>query len=202
MEIVLATGNLHKKGELSEILKGHKVLLPSDLNSTFDCVESGITYLDNALIKAHALYKVVKRPVIADDSGISVPALGGAPGVYSARYGSEEGQKPLESPERNAYLLKNMKDITDRRAFFVCSMVLMLDEYRIYTVQETFSGIISEKPSGIEGFGYDPLFFLEQYGKTVAELPADLKNTISHRGKAGAAIKNIMDSLDNLKGTN
>ncbi len=198
MEIVLATGNLHKKEELSEILTGHKVLLPSDLNCSFDCIENGTTYLDNALIKAHALYKVVKRPVIADDSGISVPALGGAPGVYSARYGSKEGQPHLESPERNNFLLDNMKDIKNRRAFFVCSMVLMLDEYRIYTVQETFSGIISEKPSGVEGFGYDPLFFLEKYGKTVAELPADEKNKISHRGKAGAAVKNIMDRLDTL----
>jgi XTP/dITP diphosphohydrolase len=199
MEIVLATGNLHKKEELSEILNGHKILLPSDLNCTFDCVESGKTYLDNALIKAHALYKVVKRAVIADDSGISVPALGGAPGVYSARYGSVEGEKDLESRERNAYLLKNMKDITDRRAFFVCTMVLLLDEYRIYTVQETFSGMIALEPSGVEGFGYDPLFYLEEYGKTVAQLPGDLKNKISHRGKAGASIKNIMDSLQGVQ---
>jgi len=198
MEIVLATGNLHKKEELSEILKGHTILLPSDLNCSFDCIENGTTYLDNALIKAHALYKVVKRPVIADDSGISVPALGGAPGVYSARYGSQDGQEPLNSPERNAFLLKNMKDISDRKGFFVCSMVLMLDEYRIYTVQETFSGIIADEPFGGGGFGYDPLFFLEEYGKTVAQLPSDLKNTISHRGKAGASIKNIMDRLDTL----
>lgn len=200
MEIVLATGNLHKKEELSEILSGHSILLPSDLNCSFDCVENGKTYLDNALIKAHALYKVVNRPVIADDSGISVPALGGAPGVYSARYGSKEGEEPLESPERNAFLLNNMKDITDRKAFFVCSMVLMLDEYRIYTVQETFSGVIAMKPSGIEGFGYDPLFYLEKYGKTVAQLPSDEKNLISHRGKAGASIKHIMDRLDTLTG--
>jgi XTP/dITP diphosphohydrolase len=198
MEIVLATGNLHKKEELSEILNGHTILLPSDLHCTFDCIENGKTYLDNALIKAHALYKVVQRPVIADDSGISVPALGGAPGVYSARYGSKEGEEPLESPERNSFLLKNMKDISDRRAFFVCSMVLMLDEYRIYTVQETFSGIIAHEPFGGGGFGYDPLFFLEEYGKTVAQLPADVKNTISHRGKAGNSIKNIMDRLDSL----
>lgn len=198
MEIVLATGNLHKKEELSEILKGHSILLPSDLNCSFDCIEDGKTYLDNALLKAQALYKIVKRPVIADDSGISVPALGGAPGVFSARYGSKDGEKPLESPERNDFLLKNMKGIEDRRAFFVCSMVLMLDEYRIYTVQETFSGIIASEPFGGGGFGYDPLFFLEEYGKTVAQLPSQLKNTISHRGKAGASIKCIMDRLDTL----
>lgn len=199
MEIVLATGNLHKKEELSEILKGHKILLPSDLHCSFDCIENGKTYLDNALIKAQALYKMVKRPVIADDSGISVPALGGSPGVYSARYGSHEGDQPLESPERNAFLLKNMEKISDRKAFFVCSMVLMLDEYRIYTVQETFSGEIVREPSGGGGFGYDPLFFLEEYGKTVAQLPADIKNRISHRGKAGASIKNIMDRLESFQ---
>jgi XTP/dITP diphosphohydrolase len=92
-----------------------------------------------------------------------------------------------------------MKDITDRRAFFVCTMVLLLDEYRIYTVQETFSGMIALEPSGVEGFGYDPLFYLEEYGKTVAQLPGDLKNKISHRGKAGASIKNIMDSLQGVQ---
>ncbi len=198
MEIVLATGNLHKKGELSEILTGHKILLPSDLNCSFDCIENGKTYLDNALIKAYALYNVVKRPVIADDSGISVIALDGAPGVYSARYGSLEGEAPLESPERNELLLKNMKNKKDRSAFFVCSMVLMLDEYRIYTVQETFSGKIALQSSGIEGFGYDPLFYLNDYKKTVAELPSEIKNKISHRGKAGASIKSIMDRLDSL----
>jgi XTP/dITP diphosphohydrolase len=195
MEIVLATGNLHKKEELAAILDGHKILLPSDLNSSFDCIEDGVTYLDNALIKARALYKEVKRPVLADDSGISVPALGGAPGVHSARYGSEEAGRMLESTERNAFLLKNMEGITDREAFFVCSMVLMLDEYRIYTVQETFTGKITQQPFGGGGFGYDPLFFLDEYGKTVAQLPADLKNRISHRGRAGAAIKRIMDTL-------
>ena len=198
MEIVLATGNLHKKEELSEILTGHKILLPSDLNCSFDCTENGKTYLDNALIKAQALYNVIKRPVLADDSGISVPALDGEPGIYSARYGTREGEKPFESPMRNLYLLDKMKDIEDREAFFVCSIVLMLDEYRIYTVQETFSGIIAKMPSGIEGFGYDPLFYLEEYGKTVAQLPSEIKNRISHRGKAGASIKNIMDRLDSL----
>lgn len=196
MEIVLATGNMHKKEELEEILEGHKILLPSDLNCTFDCVEDGETYLDNALIKAKALYKVVKRPVVADDSGISVPALGGAPGVLSARYGSEEAGRMLESDERNSFLLKNMDKISDRQAFFVCSMVLMLDEYRIYTVQETFQGEIAREPFGGGGFGYDPLFYLEKYGKTVAQLPSDEKNRISHRGKAGAGLKHIMDQLD------
>lgn len=195
MEIVLATGNLHKKEELAAILNGHKILLPSDLNKSFDCVEDGETYLDNALIKARALYEVVKRPVLADDSGLSVPALGGAPGVYSARYGSDEEGKLLESPERNSFLLKNMDGISDRQAFFVCSMVLILDGYRIYTVQETFPGEIAHKPFGGGGFGYDPLFFLKEYGKTVAQLPSDLKNRISHRGRAGAAIKRIMDTI-------
>lgn len=196
MKLVLATGNMHKRDELSQILTGHEVLIPKDLNASFDCVEDGETYLDNALIKAKALYKVIKQPVIADDSGISVPALGGAPGVYSARYGSEEAGRMLESPERNEFLLQNMKDIKSREAFFVCSMVLMLDEYRIYTVQETFSGEITYEPFGGGGFGYDPLFYLKEYDKTVAQLPADLKNRISHRGKAGAALKAILDRLE------
>lgn len=197
MEIVLATGNPHKKEELSRILKNHIILLPSDLNCSFDCEENGETYLDNALIKAKALYKIVGRPVVADDSGISVPALDGAPGVYSARYGSEEAGKLLESPERNAFLLRKMEGIKDRRAFFVCAMVLMIDEYRIFTVQETFSGEIGLEPFGGGGFGYDPLFYLKEYGRTVAQLPADEKDRISHRGKAGTMLGRIMDNLEN-----
>lgn len=196
MEIVLASGNAHKKTELESILSGHTILLPGDLGVAFDCEETGTTFLENSLLKARTLYDLVKRPVLADDSGLCVEALGGAPGVYSARYGAEEGGPNLEAPQRNDLLLSRLSDAEDRRAFFVCAMVLMLDPYRVFTVQESFPGAIARAPFGGGGFGYDPVFFLEAYGKTVAELPEGEKNRISHRGLAGKRIKTLLEDLD------
>ncbi|MCK5736897.1 MAG: RdgB/HAM1 family non-canonical purine NTP pyrophosphatase [Spirochaetaceae bacterium] len=199
MELLLATGNPHKKEELSRILHPHSILIPSDLGIKFHADETGTTYLENALIKARTLAESANgRPVLADDSGLSVPALGGAPGVYSARYGSEESGIELEAPERNQLLLRNMVDIKggDRAAFFVCCMALILDEYRIFTAQETFGGMIAEEPFGEGGFGYDPIFHLPGRNCSVAEMTAEEKDRISHRGRAGLRIKAILDSLE------
>lgn len=195
MEVLLATGNEHKRQELQEILKPHIVKVPGDFNIDFDCEETGQTYLDNALLKAQTLYQLKKMPVIADDSGLSVPALGGAPGVYSARYGSKEKGRMLESVERNQFLLENLEGIEDRRAFFVCSMVLILDPYRVYSVQETLEGAITHEPAGTGGFGYDPVFYLEKYGCTLAEVGSEVKNEISHRAKAGKLLADIIGQL-------
>jgi len=196
MKIIVATGNLHKIEELNRILTGHELLLPSDAGiENWDCEETGSTYLANAMLKAESLYDSLQCPVLADDSGINVAALNGAPGIYSARYGSAEKGRNLESEERNLFLLENMKGAADREAWFTCCMVLILDKYRVFTAQETFHGMITETPGGTGGFGYDPLFFLEEYGKTVAELPGDLKNRISHRGRAGQRIQSILASL-------
>ena len=199
MELILATGNPHKKEELSRILAPHHILIPSDIGVSFDAEETGTTYLENALIKARVLAEAAEgRPVLADDSGISVPALGGAPGIYSARYGSDEAGRELEASERNEFLLRNMAHLTGdgRRVFFVCCMVLILDEYRIFTAQETFGGIIADKPFGTGGFGYDPIFHLPDRDCTVAELDATEKDRISHRGRAGLRIKAVLDNLD------
>ncbi|MDC7224775.1 MAG: RdgB/HAM1 family non-canonical purine NTP pyrophosphatase [Spirochaetales bacterium] len=196
MEVVLATGNAHKAKELEKILSPHRVLIPADLGVDFDCEETGSTYLENALLKARTLAALTDKPVIADDSGISLPALNGAPGIYSARYGSDEAGRMLTTEERNAFLLKNLKGKEDWSAFFVCSMVLMLSDYRFYTVQETLDGRITDASLGEGGFGYDPLFFLEDRGMTVAQLSEDEKNRISHRGKAGSKIKLILDNLE------
>jgi XTP/dITP diphosphohydrolase len=193
MEILLASGNSHKKLELEKILPGHTLLTPADLGIPFDHEETGTTFSDNARGKALALHKLTGKPVLADDSGICVPALDGAPGIYSARYGSRPGEPDLEAPERNALLLRNMEGIEDRRAFFVCAMVLLFDEYRHYTIQETVEGRLTHAPAGAGGFGYDPLFHLEGYGKTMAELPPEEKNRISHRGKAGARMALLLD---------
>jgi XTP/dITP diphosphohydrolase len=195
MKLLLATNNLHKKKEIQEILEPHTVLLPEDEGISFEFEETGRTYLENAYGKADSLFRKCGCPVIADDSGLSVPALGGEPGIYSSRYGSREAGRLLKQAERNRYLLEKMDGITDRRAFFVCCMVLVLEDFRFFTAQETVHGQIIHEPKGEGGFGYDPLFYLAEYGKTVAELPDTVKNEISHRGRAGLRIKAILDTL-------
>ncbi|MBN2618294.1 MAG: RdgB/HAM1 family non-canonical purine NTP pyrophosphatase [Spirochaetales bacterium] len=196
MKIVLATGNLHKRDELNKILSEHTLILPKDLGIDIDVEESGTTYIENSLIKAKELFKLCGGlPVLADDSGISVKALNGAPGVYSARYGEKEFGRELTASEKNSLLLKNMDGITDRSADFVCCMALILDENRIFTVQETFSGLVADRPYGNGGFGYDPVFFSPEFNKTAAELTDDEKNRVSHRGKAGKIINELLRSL-------
>ena len=195
MEIVLATGNLHKLREISEILPDHRIVLPSEYGIDFSYEETGTTYLDNALGKARELFRQVGRPVIADDSGISVPALGGAPGVFSARFGSDEGRSDLDDIGRYELLLEKMEGNTDRNAFYVCCMVLILEEYRLFVCQETLHGELTYKPVGEGGFGYDPIFFLPDRGKTVAQISAGEKHDISHRGKAGRRVGEILTAL-------
>ena len=201
MEILLATGNAHKKDELERILTPHRILIPSDIGVEFDPEETGDTYLENALIKARALFESSGgRPVLSDDSGLSVPAMKGAPGVYSARYGSDEAGRELESWERNALLIEKMQGFegSRRQAFFVCCMVLIIDEYRVFTAQETFDGLITDEPSGRGGFGYDPIFFVPELQKTVAELDAGEKDRISHRGRAGVRIRALIENLEKV----
>ena len=196
MEIVLASGNLHKKKELEKIFSNHTLLLPGDLGIEFDCDETGKNFLENALLKAETLYRLTGKPVLADDSGLCVDALDGAPGIYSARFGSEEGEAPLSDSDRNALLLSRIGEGKDRSAFFVCCMALMVDPHRIFTVQESFPGSISRTPFGGGGFGYDPVFIEPESGRTVAELPEEEKNRISHRGRAGRRMNAILEDLD------
>jgi XTP/dITP diphosphohydrolase len=182
--------------EFQQILSPHTILMPRDEGIEFDFDETGSTYLENGLGKARALFEGVRRPVIADDSGLSVPALGGAPGIYSARYGEAELGRSLSSEEKIEFLLKNMSGKEDRRCFFVCALVLYAEDYRFTVVQETLAGTVAYEPRGAGGFGYDPIFLLSGEEKTVAELDEDTKNRLSHRGKAGAAIKPHIDRLE------
>ncbi|MCK9169337.1 MAG: non-canonical purine NTP pyrophosphatase [Treponema sp.] len=213
MKIYLATGNKNKKREMAQILENHTIVIPSDEGICFNPVENGTTFYENSLIKARALYELVHCPVIADDSGICVSALGGAPGIYSARYagpsfpqGKPDGSKIPQS-EQNKFLVEQLNDAltkgTDSSAFpngprsahYTCAMVLYLGGDRLYVAEETMEGTIVpslEDAAGTGGFGYDPLFFLPQYGKTAAQLSADEKNAVSHRGKATRAILQII----------
>jgi XTP/dITP diphosphohydrolase len=197
MELFVATGNSHKLVELGPALAGHSLKTPLDAGiRDFEVEEDGATFLENAVKKALALYRLVGRPSLADDSGLAVRALGGAPGVLSARYGSEDGRRKLEAAERNAYLLANMDSMEDRACAFVCALVLVLDEERVFSVQETCPGLLLREPRGLGGFGYDPIVFLPLLGKSVAELSIEEKNILSHRGRACARMAILLADLE------
>ncbi|MHC6204264.1 RdgB/HAM1 family non-canonical purine NTP pyrophosphatase [Breznakiellaceae bacterium SP9] len=205
MTILFASGNVHKKAELSAVLAGHTLHIPAELGLPFNPAETGATFLDNALLKARYLFELLHTlktasrcaAVIADDSGLCVDALGGRPGVYSARYGASGG-KVLSDRERNELLLKELGSNPQRSARFVCAMVCMLNEHTLYAVQEILEGeLVADREStrGSGGFGYDPLLYLPQFGKTAAELSMEEKNRVSHRGKAGRQIAKLLEGI-------
>ena len=134
MHIYLASGNRHKQEEFAAILEGHRIKLPADAGIIFDPEETGTTFLENALLKARVLYESVKCPVIADDSGLCIDALGGKPGIYSARYGMKDGVQ-LKAEERNQLVLRQMEGVENRSCRFVCCIAVMLDSHRFFTVQ-------------------------------------------------------------------
>lgn len=206
MTIVLASGNIHKKQELAAILAGHSILLPSEAGvHGFNPAETGSSFAENALVKARALYALLptgRFRVLADDSGLCVDALGGLPGVYSARYGSS-GENKLNADARNALLLEEASKSAGffesgacRACRFVCAMVLLYGPERFLLVQETLEGELVpgiEAARGSGGFGYDPVVYLGEQGRTVAELSETEKNAISHRAKAGRIIGRLLD---------
>ena len=217
MKIYLATGNKNKKKEMCELLPEHTILIPSDENIDFNPEETGTTFYENSLIKARTLYDIVGCPVIADDSGICVDALGGAPGIYSSRYagpsfmkGKPDGSK-ISQEEQNIFLIQQLNDAIakgqlpkaaylngERSCHYTCAMVLYCGTDRLLVAQETFEGTLIKDikdQAGDGGFGYDPIVFLPQYNKTVAQITAEEKNAISHRGKAVRALKKIIDLL-------
>lgn len=206
MKIYLATGNANKKREIAELFPEHEIVIPRDEGISFNPEETGSTFYENSLIKAKALWDIVRAPVIADDSGICADALGGAPGIYSSRYagpgfmqGASDGTK-ISQEEQNRLLISQITDAagsgnrSGRTAHYTCSMVLYLGNDRLFVAQETMEGEIVERcedARGNGGFGYDPIFYLPQLNKTAAELTSAQKNEISHRGKASRAIKII-----------
>ena len=194
MHIYLASGNRHKQEEFAAILEEHRISLPADAGIRFDPEETGSTFLENALLKARVLYEQVQCPVIADDSGLCIDALGGKPGIYSARYGMKDGVL-LDAAERNQLVLHQMEGIEHRSCRFVCCIAVMLDAHRFFTVQETCEGVITTSERGDHGFGYDPIVYLPAIGKTVAELTAQEKNELSHRGKAGRLVAQFLRTL-------
>ncbi|MBQ0051460.1 MAG: RdgB/HAM1 family non-canonical purine NTP pyrophosphatase [Treponema sp.] len=206
MILYLASGNKHKQKEMQEILPEYEIRIPADDGIEFDPAETGTTFYENSLIKAKALWEIVKKPVIADDSGICVDALGGEPGIYTSRYagpefvhGRPDGKK-ISQEEQNRFLIEqlNATGSKDRSCHYTCAMVLYVKPDQLYVAQEIFEGKLInsiEEQAGNGGFGYDPIVFLPEYGKTVAEISAEEKNKISHRGKAVKVIAEILKNL-------
>lgn len=189
MKLVLASKNPHKLLEMQTILGqlGLEVILESQAGVDVEVEETGTTFEENALLKATAVMKASGMAAIADDSGLMVDALDGAPGVYSARYGGLDSDAA-----RTQLLLEHMKDVPDgrRTARFVSAIACALPDGRIVTARGTCEGVITRQPAGENGFGYDPVFYVPSLGKTFAQAAAEEKNAISHRGNALQAFLN------------
>ncbi len=194
MRILFASGNTHKRKEIAQLFPGREIFLPKELGIPFEVEEDGSSFLENAMKKALALRASWPGAILADDSGICVDALGGEPGIRSARFGAMDGVE-LGSRERNALLLERMRGKEERSCAFVCCMVLLLSERRFFVAQESFEGQLLEAPRGEGGFGYDPVVWISQENRSVAELSDEEKNRISHRGKAA---KRILDMLEGM----
>ena len=183
MKLVLASKNRHKLIEMQTILGqlGLEVLLESEVGIDVDVEETGTTFEENALLKAKAVMEASGMAAIADDSGLEVDALNGAPGVYSARYGGKNSDAA-----RTAFLLENMADVPEaqRTARFVSAIACALPDGRVVTARGTCEGTILFHTQGDNGFGYDPVFYVPEIGMTFAEADGARKNAISHRGNA------------------
>ena len=194
-KIVFATTNAGKTKEIKEILADFDVEVVSmkEMNITADIEENGATFEENSLIKARAVSKLTGLPALADDSGLEVDYLNGEPGIYSARYLGRD----TDYDYKNNYIIKKLKDAKDeeRSARFVCVISLVLPDGREFVKKGVMEGRIGYEIKGENGFGYDPIFFLPEYGKTSAEISAEEKNKISHRGKALSAMKELIASL-------
>ena len=185
MKVVLASKNPHKLVEISAILKPLDVelVLESDLGVDVEVEETGSTFEENSFLKANAVRKATGLPALADDSGIAVDALGGAPGVHSARYGDDPA---LDDWGRLLLLLKNTEQVPDgqRQAQFVSVITLVYPDGRVIQARGEAHGELLREAHGEGGFGYDPIFYYLPAGKTFAELTAGEKNQVSHRAKA------------------
>ena len=185
MKVVLASKNPHKLVEIKQITDkfGFDLILQSELGVDIDVEETGTTFEENSLIKARAVMEATGLPALADDSGIAVDALNGEPGVYSARYGFDES---LDDWGRMMLLLKNTEHVPDgqRQAKFVCVISFVTPEGKIIQARGEIHGELTRQPRGENGFGYDPIFYYPPFGQTTAEIPAELKNQVSHRGNA------------------
>ncbi len=192
MKLVLATHNQGKRREWQALLAGLEVelLLPEELGVSSEVEETGSTYQENALLKGRALAAATGLPALADDSGLEVDALEGAPGLHSARY------RPGADPVRYRALLQALENVPaeQRGARFRCIAALVLPTGEERLTEGVCEGVIGYAPAGEAGFGYDPVFYMPELGKTMAELSAEEKNQLSHRARAAQAMRPILEA--------
>lgn len=191
MKLVAATGNAHKLKEIRELLKEHEILSAEEAGFFSEVEETGSTFEENALIKARTVAAATGLPALADDSGLCVDALGGAPGVYSARYAAKYAPAGWTEGNR-AFLLRQLSGIWDRRAHFCCVMALVFPEGRELVAEGRAFGEILWENRGTGGFGYDSLFLSDDLKITFAEASEEQKNAVSHRSRALKKLKEML----------
>lgn len=195
-KLIVASNNIKKIKEIKEILSKYPIEIMSlkEAGIDIDIEENGDTFMENAYIKASEIYKILDNAmVLADDSGLTVDCLGGAPGVYSARFAGEHGNDKKNN-EKLLSLLKG-KNLDQRKGRFVCAIALIIDSNNVIKVEGEIEGVILAEEKGENGFGYDPLFYLPEYKTTFAEMDSKLKNSVSHRAKA---LKKLEDRIKKL----
>lgn len=194
--IILASNNKDKVKEVKEILKGYDIISMKEAGIDVDIEENGTTFEENALIKARAIMKLTGQITMADDSGLEIDYLNKAPGVYSARFMGHDTSYDI----KNKALIQKLEGVkgSDRSGRFVCAIAVCFPDGREIVKRGTMEGLIAEEIKGDNGFGYDPIVYLPEYGRTSGELATEEKNKISHRGKALALIKEELDKSEEL----
>jgi XTP/dITP diphosphohydrolase len=187
-KLLAATGNPGKLKEIKAILRGINIdiISPNDISLNIEVAETGVTYAQNARIKAEAYYRASGLPILADDSGLEVDILNGKPGIHSARFSPKEH---ATDADRREYLLKQLKNKSHPwKAHFHCTAILLIPNRVIVEINGRCDGVIIPEEHGEHGFGYDPIFFVPEFAATMAELKPPIKNLISHRAKALKAL--------------
>ncbi len=191
-KLIFATGNENKMKEIRMILAdaGYEILSMKEAGIDADIVEDGTTFEENAIIKAKAIRELCGCLVLADDSGLEIDYLNKEPGIYSSRYMGEDTSYDL----KNQNLISRLEGVPDekRTARFVCAIAAAFPDGRIETRRGTIEGRIAYEPAGENGFGYDPIFYVPEFGKTTAELSPEEKNEVSHRGRALRMIREVL----------
>lgn len=192
MRLIIASNNRHKLEEIRAILgnRFEEIISLKESGIEHETVEDGTTFMENAIKKAREISELSGCCAIADDSGICVDALGGAPGIFSARFSGVHG----DDRANNALMLEKMKNEENRSAHYTCAIALAYPDGHMVTAEGYMYGEIAREEKGNGGFGYDPLFYVPEYGKTTGELGTEMKNRISHRSKA---LAELLKKLDN-----
>ncbi len=197
--MIFATGNEGKLKEIRDILGdiGEEIISMKEAGIDIDIEENGTTFEENAIIKAKAIMEMTGQLVLADDSGLEVDALNKEPGIYSARYLGKDTSYDI----KNQNIIDRLEGVegSDRSARFVCAIAAAFPDGEVIVTRGTIEGVIAHKPAGTNGFGFDPIVYVPEYGMTTGEMEPDAKNLISHRGKALREMKKILEERKIIK---